>query len=80
METSLATEFIAGLSVYLSLAYIFIVNPAILEQAGIPVGAVFFPLCSSPGLQQFVWACFHLCPLPRHRGLNQMVSSPLLLL
>ena len=33
--TSIGTEIVAGISTYLSLAYIFIVNPSILSQAGI---------------------------------------------
>ncbi|MDX1974361.1 MAG: NCS2 family permease [Rickettsiales bacterium] len=40
--TTIRTEIIAGISTYLSLAYIFIVNPAILSQAGIePQSALF---------------------------------------
>lgn len=40
--TSITTEILAGLSTYLSLAYIFIVNPAILSGAGIdPKSALF---------------------------------------
>ena len=40
--TTISTEVIAGISTYLSLAYIFIVNPAILSQAGIdPTSALF---------------------------------------
>lgn len=42
LETSLATEIVAGISLFLSLSYIFIVNPSILSQAGIPSGSVFF--------------------------------------
>lgn len=42
LGTSFATEVIAGISLFLSLSYIFVVNPSILAQAGIPSGAVFF--------------------------------------
>lgn len=38
--TTLNTEIFAGLSIYLSLAYIFIVNPAILSKSGIDASAV----------------------------------------
>lgn len=36
--TSLRTEIVAGLTTFLTMAYIIIVNPAILENAGIPRG------------------------------------------
>lgn len=42
LQTSLRTEVLAGISTYLSLAYIFVVNPAILSQAGINKSAVLF--------------------------------------
>jgi AGZA family xanthine/uracil permease-like MFS transporter len=35
-------EILAGFSIFLSLSYIFVVNPAILAEAGIPKSAVFF--------------------------------------
>lgn len=41
-QTRIRTEILAGVSIYLSLAYIFIVNPAILSKAGMSVSAVFF--------------------------------------
>lgn len=40
--TTLNTEIVAGISIYLSLAYIFIVNPAILSKSGIDASAVLF--------------------------------------
>src|SRR5690348_13825826 len=39
--TNIATEFRAGLATFLTMAYIMSVNPAILEKAGMDVGAVF---------------------------------------
>ena len=41
-DTTLNTEIVAGISIYLSLAYIFIVNPAILSKSGIDASAVLF--------------------------------------
>lgn len=40
--SSLRTELFAGLSTFLSLSYIFVVNPAILEAAGMDKSMVFF--------------------------------------
>jgi adenine/guanine/hypoxanthine permease len=41
-KTTFNTEVVAGISIYLSLAYIFIVNPAILSKSGLNPSAVLF--------------------------------------
>jgi AGZA family xanthine/uracil permease-like MFS transporter len=41
-SSSIATEVLAGLSTFLALSYIFVVNPAILSQAGMSASAVLF--------------------------------------
>lgn len=41
-KTNLRTEFIAGLSTFLSLSYIFVVNPSILSNGGMNPGMVLF--------------------------------------
>jgi AGZA family xanthine/uracil permease-like MFS transporter len=59
LHTNLRTEVIAGISTYLSLAYIFVVNPAILSQAGISKSAVLFATVIVSGLSTLlmgVWA------------------------
>src|SRR5260221_708452 len=38
-QVSLRTEILAGASTFLAMAYIIVVNPAILKAAGLPVGA-----------------------------------------
>ena len=45
--TSLRTEVIAGLTTFMTMAYIIFVNPAILgtEGTGLPVSGVFFATC-----------------------------------
>ncbi len=40
-NTSLSTEFIAGLTTFFAMAYIIVVNPGMLSQAGMEWGAVF---------------------------------------
>jgi len=39
--TNVRTEFVAGLTTFVTMAYIIMVNPSILSQAGMPWGAVF---------------------------------------
>ncbi len=43
--TSVRTELLAGITTYLTMAYIVVVNPAILAQAGIDHGAAFVATC-----------------------------------
>ena len=40
--SSVSTEILAGVSTFLALSYIFIVNPAILGEAGMDKGVVLF--------------------------------------
>lgn len=48
--TSLRTEALAGFTTFLTMAYIVIVNPAILGQAGMPVAAVAAATCLAAGI------------------------------
>ncbi len=50
LETNLQTELIAGLSTYLSLAYILILNPAILGHSGMDSSAILFATAIASGL------------------------------
>ncbi|RXS97819.1 NCS2 family permease [Silvibacterium dinghuense] len=47
LETNWRTEFFAGLTTFVTMAYIILVNPAILAQAGIPLPAVTAATCLS---------------------------------
>jgi AGZA family xanthine/uracil permease-like MFS transporter len=49
-KTSLRVELVAGLTTYFSLAYILIVNPAILSKAGIDPSAALFATAVASGL------------------------------
>jgi AGZA family xanthine/uracil permease-like MFS transporter len=44
-QTSVRTEVLAGLTTFLTMAYIIFVNPAILADAGMDKGAVFVATC-----------------------------------
>ena len=43
--TTVRTEVLAGLTTFLTMAYIMFVNPSILGDAGMPKGAVFVATC-----------------------------------
>jgi len=48
--TSVRTELLAGLTTFLTMAYIVFVNPAILSDAGMDFGAVFTVTCVTAAL------------------------------
>jgi AGZA family xanthine/uracil permease-like MFS transporter len=59
LKTNLKTEVIAGLSTYLSLAYILILNPAILSHSGMDTSAILFATAIVSGLSTLamgIWA------------------------
>ncbi|MBS0373002.1 MAG: NCS2 family permease [Proteobacteria bacterium] len=48
--TNVRTELVAGLTTFLTMAYIVVVNPVVLGEAGMPVAAVATATCLSAGL------------------------------
>lgn len=68
--SSFRTEIVAGTSVFLSLAYIFIVNPAILSQAGLNVSAVMFATVIASGLSTILMAIWARLPFVLAPGLE----------
>jgi len=48
--TNVRTELLAGVTTFLTMAYIVVVNPAILGEAGMPVAAVAAATCLAAGL------------------------------
>lgn len=49
-KTSIKIEVLAGISIYFSLAHMFITNPAILNQAGIDISAALFATAIASGI------------------------------
>jgi AGZA family xanthine/uracil permease-like MFS transporter len=65
--TNWRTELLAGLATYLSLAYIFIVNPSILSNAHMDISAVLFATVIASGLTTIamgLWARLPFCVAP----------------
>ncbi|MBV9508683.1 MAG: NCS2 family permease, partial [Caulobacteraceae bacterium] len=48
--TTVRTELFAGLTTFLTMAYIVVVNPMILHDAGMPAGGVAVATCLSAGV------------------------------
>jgi AGZA family xanthine/uracil permease-like MFS transporter len=69
-RSTLATEVMAGVATYLSLAYIFVVNPAILSQAGMDVSAVLFATVIASGVSTIVMGLWARLPFALAPGLE----------
>lgn len=63
-------EVLAGLSTFLSLAYIFVVNPSILSAAGMDVSAVFFATVVASGVSTIFMGMYARLPFALAPGLE----------
>jgi len=68
--TNIATEFRAGLATFLTMAYIMFVNPAILEKAGMDVGAVFVAACLASAAGSIVMGLYANYPIALAPGMG----------
>jgi AGZA family xanthine/uracil permease-like MFS transporter len=68
--TDTRTEILAGATTFLTMAYIIVVNPAILGQAGMPVAAVAAASCFAAGVASILMGCFANVPLALAPGMG----------
>jgi adenine/guanine/hypoxanthine permease len=68
--TDVRTEFIAGLTTFLTMVYIVFVNPAILGKAGMPPGAVFVATCIAAAVSTLVMALYANYPIALAPGMG----------
>ena len=68
--TNVRTEFIAGMTTFLAMAYIIFVNPSILGQAGMPTGAVFVATCLIGALGTAVMGLYANYPIALAPGMG----------
>jgi len=71
-HTNVKTEVIAGITTFLTMAYIIFVNPSILSQAGMDYGAVFVATCLAAAVGCLImglWANYPIAQAPG-MGLN----------
>lgn len=68
--SSFRTEILAGLSLYLSLAYILILNPSILAQAGFNTNSVLFATAVASGLTTILMGVWARLPFALAPGLE----------
>ncbi|MDO4433241.1 MAG: NCS2 family permease [Alysiella sp.] len=68
--TSVRTEILAGLTTFLTMCYIVIVNPSILSITGMDFGAVFVATCISAAIACFVMGLFANYPIALAPGMG----------
>jgi AGZA family xanthine/uracil permease-like MFS transporter len=68
--TSLKTEFVAGLTTFLTMLYIVFVNPQILGNAGMDKGAVFVATCLAAAASTLVMALYANYPIALAPGMG----------
>ena len=68
--TDIRTEFIAGLTTFLTMVYIVFVNPAILGKTGMDPGAVFVATCVAAAVSTMVMALYANYPIALAPGMG----------
>jgi len=68
--TDLRTELLAGLTTFLTMAYILFVNPAILGDAGMPKSAVFVATCVVAALASLIMGLYANYPIACAPGMG----------
>jgi AGZA family xanthine/uracil permease-like MFS transporter len=68
--TDVRTEVLAGATTFLTMAYIIVVNPAILGQAGMPVAGVAAATCFAAGVASILMGTFANVPLALAPGMG----------
>ena len=69
-ETTVRTEALAGATTFLTMAYIIVVNPAILSEAGLPVAALAAATCLSAGIGSLLMGFMANYPLALAPGMG----------
>jgi adenine/guanine/hypoxanthine permease len=68
--TDLRTEFVAGMTTFLTMIYIVFVNPQILGNAGMDKGAVFIATCIAAAVSTLVMALYANYPIALAPGMG----------
>ena len=70
LGTNWRTEIIAGLTTFVTMAYIIFVNPSILKETGMPVGAVTAATCISAAIGSILMGAFARYPIALAPGMG----------
>src|SRR5689334_6533247 len=64
------TEILAGLTTFMTMAYIIFVNPGILSEAGMPIAAVTAATCISAAMGSILMGAFARYPIALAPGMG----------
>ena len=78
LKTNWRTEAFAGLTTFITMAYIIVVNPSILAKAGLPIAAVTVATCISAAFGSilmgvvalFIFCAGLACTIPAMRAIS----------
>lgn len=70
-NTTIRTDVLAGVTTFLSMAYITVVNPAILSDAGMDFGAVFVATCLAAAVGSLIMGVWANYPIAQAPGMGQ---------
>lgn len=69
-QTTVRSEFLGGLTTFITMAYIVVVNPQILSKAGVPVEGVVFATCVSAAAATLVMGLYANYPIALAPGMS----------
>ncbi len=69
-QTSVKQEMLGGLTTFVTMAYIVVVNPQILAQAGMPPDGVVFATCASAAVATLVMGLYANYPIALAPGMS----------
>ena len=69
-QTTIRAEFLGGLTTFITMAYIVVVNPQILSKAGMPVEGVVFATCISSAAATLVMGLYANYPIALAPGMS----------
>lgn len=69
-QTSVKQEFLGGLTTFITMAYIVVVNPQILSQAGVPADGVVFATCVSSAIATLIMGLYANYPIALAPGMS----------
>jgi adenine/guanine/hypoxanthine permease len=69
-QTNVRHEFLGGVTTFLTMAYIVVVNPQILSQAGMPVDGVLFATCLAAAIATLVMGVYANYPIALAPGMS----------
>ena len=69
-QTTLRSEFLGGLTTFITMAYIVVVNPQILSKAGVPVEGAVFATCISAAAATLVMGLYANYPIALAPGMS----------